>query len=119
MNTKKYAIYIRVSKENLNVIQTQISFLKNSMSDQKMELDNIYIDISKSSTFNRPSLHKLYKDAEQKKFDTILVKDLTRIARNTEYLRQCLNYLHSISVNLITADNVKEQIITLEKYLKS
>lgn len=113
MKNKKCAIYIRTNREGVDSIKNQISLLEIHMKHEGMELYNIYLDISNASNFNRPVLHKIFEDAHQKKFEVILVKDLTRIARNVEYIRQCLNFLNSIDVKLITTDNVKEPITTL------
>lgn len=104
MENKKCAIYIRTNKEGASLIQNQISLLENYTRNEGLELDNIYLDISDASKFNRPALIKMWEDAKAKKFDVIFVKDLTRIARDPEYIRQCLNFLESINVKLITLD---------------
>lgn len=95
MKNMKCAVYIRTNKEatNTNSIQNQISFLENYINNQGLELYNIYSDISAGSTLKRPGIRKLMEDAKEKKFDIILVKDLTRIARNAELTQQFIKFI--------------------------
>lgn len=86
------AIYARLSREDEDKIdgskdsrsiENQISILSEYALKNDMEIYKIYYDDGVSgSTINRPGFNNLLKDMELKKFNTILVKDLSRLGRN-------------------------------------
>ena len=84
------AIYIRLSvedgddKEESNSISNQRQLL-NDFVKQNMELSvyDYYADDGYSGTsFNRPEFQRMLADMKLKKFNTIIVKDLSRLGRN-------------------------------------
>ena len=83
----KCAIYARISKEDdLDVslsIQNQVKALTEYAKQCNFEIYKIYIDDGVSGRdFNRPEFQSLLNDLKKNKFDTLLVKDLSRLGRN-------------------------------------
>jgi len=79
MNERRsIAIYIRVSTEDQfkegYFLEVQKEYLESFVERESHEIFKVYSDdgISGYST-DRPALQKLIKDAEQKKFDLVLV----------------------------------------------
>ena len=55
----------------------------NLLSEKGWDLYDIYLDIqSGTKTRKRPQLKRMIEDAKMKKFDIILAKELSRLARN-------------------------------------
>ena len=83
------ALYLRLSSEDGDKVEsTSIEsqkhlleeFLKNN---NDIKLFDYYIDDGYSGTdFNRPGFKKLFEDMKLNKFNTIIVKDLSRLGRN-------------------------------------
>jgi DNA invertase Pin-like site-specific DNA recombinase len=88
-NRFKCAAYIRLSredgdKEESNSVTSQREiidyFLKN---EKEIELFDYYIDDGFTGTnFKRPSFKRMIDDLQNKKINTIIVKDLSRFGRN-------------------------------------
>lgn len=85
----KAAIYIRLSvedgdKEESNSVTNQRMLLNEFLKDnQDIELYDYYIDDGFSGTdFSRPAFERLLNDLYEKKFNTLIVKDLSRLGRN-------------------------------------
>lgn len=104
------AIYVRQSRddnmENYESIQSQkgllISFTKNVLGRERIiiyEDDNI-----SGSTFERPGLEKLKKDAENGLIDILVIKDLSRLGRNNARTLMYLEYFEESGIRIITAD---------------
>ena len=85
--TNKVAIYVRVSTTNQAEegysIDEQKDKLKSYCDIKDWNVYNVYTDggFSGSNT-TRPALEQLIKDAENKKFDTVLVYKLDRLSRS-------------------------------------
>ena len=80
--------YIRVStdkKEQELSLEHQHNFFQSYVANRGDELIKIYSDKGKSATKmkNRKELNAMLKAAEQKKFDKLYVKDISRLFRNT------------------------------------
>ena len=94
------ALYLRLSSEDGDKVEsTSIEsqkhlleeFLKNN---NYIKLFDYYIDDWYSGTdFNRPGFKKLFEDMKLNKFNTIIVKDLSRLGRN--YI-EAGNYIEQI-----------------------
>lgn len=83
----KAAAYCRVStdkEDQLNSLTAQEEFFKGYCALQGYELTGIYSDEGLSGTkkTNRKAFLKMLGDAQDKKFDYLLVKDISRLARN-------------------------------------
>ena len=84
----KVAAYCRVStgsEEQLNSLTNQTAFFVEYAKKCGYELYRVFADrgISGKSSANRPMYLEMLKCAERKEFDMLLVKDISRFARNT------------------------------------
>ena len=83
----KVDIYVRASTkgqaEEGYSIDEQIAMLTSYCSIHKWKVYEIYTDAGFSgATIDRPALSKLSKDAQKKRFNTVLVYDLKRLGRS-------------------------------------
>ena len=85
----KAALYIRLSKEDgdkneSNSVTSQRNILTEFVNQHSdIELVDYYIDDGYSGTnFNRPSFERMIQDVYAKKVNCVIVKDLSRFARN-------------------------------------
>lgn len=84
---KKVAIYVRVSTdkdEQKKSLEMQENMFTDLMAERGWDLFKIYKDIQSGTTSKRPALQEMIQDAKDKKFDVILAKELSRLARNGE-----------------------------------
>lgn len=85
-------LYIRLSKEDESIsesksITNQKLYLRNYI--KKLKYNNVYeyIDDGYTGTnFNRPAFNQLLKDIEDKKIDTVITKDSSRLGRNITWV---------------------------------
>jgi site-specific DNA recombinase len=112
--TPKVAIYARVSteeqaKEGLSV-DAQIEKCKNFCQARDWEIFKIYKDAGYSAgSLNRPALELLLRDAQEKKFNIILVYKIDRFSRK---LRDLIMVLENLKEKEINFTSVTEQIDT-------
>ncbi len=83
----KAAAYCRVStdtEDQLNSLTAQEEFFRGYCVQQGYELTKIYSDEGLSGTkkAKRKAFQQMLSDAQDKKFDYLLVKDISRLARN-------------------------------------
>ncbi|MGG2093985.1 recombinase family protein [Bacillus sp. S13(2024)] len=110
----KCAVYIRVStdkEEQKTSLVTQKQLFMKYVSDKGWDVYEFYEDVESGTTSKRPELQRLIGDAKAKKFDVILAKELSRLARNGELSYQIKNIAEQNRVHIITLDNA---INTLE-----
>ena len=97
----KTALYIRLSVEDgdekleSNSVTNQKEMLRDYISNHPdLTIYDYYVDDGYSgTTFNRPAFQKMLGDMFEKKFNAIVVKDLSRLGRN--YL-QAGNYIEQV-----------------------
>lgn len=110
---RKVAIYARVSTEH----EVQISALENQVQyyDELLErhpdweLVERYIDegITGTSIHKREGFLKMMQDAENKKFDLVITREVSRFARNTVDTLQQTRILKTYGVEVwFTEDNI-------------
>jgi len=110
----KVAIYSRVSteeqaKEGLSV-EAQIDKCKSFCQARDWEIFKVYKDAGFSAgSLNRPALELLLRDAQEKKFDIILVYKIDRFSRKLKDLIMVLEDLKERNINFTS---VTEQIDT-------
>ncbi|MCL2173189.1 MAG: recombinase family protein [Candidatus Bathyarchaeota archaeon] len=86
---KRVAAYCRVSTEQddqLNSLENQKQYFEKYISDNvDWEFCGLYVDegISGTSVEKRDGFKRMVADAENKKFDLLLTKEISRFARNT------------------------------------
>lgn len=86
----KVALYIRLSREDeedkveSNSVTNQRALLQEYLKNrEEFVIYDIYIDDGYSGTdFNRPGFQRLLTDMKDNKFNTVIVKDLSRLGRN-------------------------------------
>lgn len=97
--------YCRVStdeKDQLNSLQTQKEFFETYAEKNGMNLIHIYSDqgISGTKTKNRTAFNQMMRDAEMKIFHAVLIKDVSRLARNTLDFLEAYRKLQSLGINV-------------------
>lgn len=102
----RYAAYCRVSTgsdEQLNSLINQKSFFEEYAKKHGDELVMIYADrgISGKSMSRRPEFLKMLSDSESGMFDALLVKDISRFARNTVDFLNGIRLLKSRDIDVV------------------
>lgn len=108
------AVYVRVStnhEEQKTSLDNQKQLFYNFIADQQWELYEMYVDVESGTTDKRIAFQRMIDDAEKGKFDCILAKELSRIARNGELAYKIKRVLKSNNIHFITLDGA---INTLE-----
>ncbi len=100
------AAYCRVStdkSDQLNSLETQKKFFTEYTEKTGDTLVRIYADegISGTKTKNRKEFLRLMRDAETGLFDVVIVKDISRFARNTVDLLENVRKLKSLGIEMI------------------
>lgn len=107
----KIAAYCRVSTEKdeqLDSLENQKEFFTEYANKNGHELIRLYADegISGMQLKKRTEFKRLMRDAETGLFEAVVVKDISRLARNTVDFLQSIRKLKSIGINVffITAN---------------
>lgn len=105
---KKVAIYVRVSsldqaKDGYS-LAAQERTLRKYCSDKGYSIYSLYADegISGKDMVHRPSIQKLMRDAEEKKFDIVLFWALSRFTRSVSDLYQTVSKLTQLGIGLVS-----------------
>ncbi|MCY7912996.1 recombinase family protein [Bacillus haynesii] len=99
--------YIRVStnKEGQKESpENQKQMILDFITENHFDLFDFYTDVQTGTTDNREGLIRLIQDAENKEFDVIVAKELSRLGRNVELLYQLRRVADNEGVRLITLD---------------
>ena len=102
----KAAAYCRVStnkNEQMDSLSAQRNFFIEYTQHHHLTLVHIYADEGKSGTKmkNRTQLLQLMADAKKGMFDTVLIKDVSRLARNTVDFLVSIRTLRALHVDVI------------------
>lgn len=123
------AAYLRLSKEefygdkNSNSISNQKQIIDSYIKEKNnLKLINYYIDDGYSGTdFNRPGFKKLLVDIKEKKVNTIIVKDLSRLGRNhievDNYLENIFPMMNVRFISIIENIDSYENPESLDNYI--
>lgn len=112
---RRVAVYARVSVGNeeteMSLTSQMKGFQKVIDDDPTMVLAGVYADegITGTSVRKRKQFLQMMKDAEERKFDTIMTKSISRFARNTVTTLDSVHKLKALGVNVVF---LKEQIDT-------
>ena len=122
----RVAAYCRVStkdEEQLTSYEAQQTYYTDMiMKNPNWTMAGIFADegITGTSAAKRPEFLKLIRKCRQKKIDMVLVKSISRFARNTV---DCLNYIRTLKElgiavvfekeNINTMDSESEMLLTL------
>ena len=106
----KIAAYCRVSTEKeaqIDSLEKQIEFFNEFTKKNGYELYKLYADegISGKQIKHRKQFQQMMIDAKAKKFDQVVVKDVSRFARNTVDLLQSVRELKSYGVQVDFLNN--------------
>lgn len=100
--TKRICLYSRVSTEK-QTCKNQLIELRQTAERLGYTIVQEYVDHAISGTKGRderPSLDRMLKDASTKKFEMVMIFDITRLGRSLQHCIETLNYLNSIGVDL-------------------
>lgn len=102
----KAVAYCRVStskEEQLDSMESQQNFFMEYAKRNGYDLVKIYADEGKSGTKlkNRTELLKLLKDAATGSFEVVLIKDISRLARNTVDFLTSIRKLKALNIRVI------------------
>lgn len=117
MRKLRVAAYCRVStdqEEQLNSFENQVSYYTAYINGKpEYEMAGIYADegISGTSTRKRTDFNRMISDCERGKIDLIIVKSISRFARNTQ---DCLSYSRKLKNMGIGVFFEKENINTMD-----
>lgn len=109
------AIYVRVStdkEEQKTSLENQRNLFLKYVSERGWTVFDFYVGIETGTTSKRPVLQRLIADAKAKKFDMILAKELSRLARNGGLSYEIRDVVQNNNLEIITLDNA---INTLER----
>ncbi|BBH22561.1 hypothetical protein Back11_39060 [Paenibacillus baekrokdamisoli] len=107
------AVFIRVStdkEEQKKSLDNQQPLFFNFIEEKGWELHGIYQDVESGTTDKRPNLQRLIEDAKQRKFDVILAKELSRLARNGKLSYEIKDMAERSDTHIITLDNAVNTI---------
>ncbi len=103
--------YCRVStnkEDQINSFMAQQEFFQKYAEQQNLNLIHIYADegITGTSRKNRTAFNQMMIDSEKKEFQCVLVKDISRLARNTVDFLQSIRRMKALDINVkfITAN---------------
>lgn len=119
MGTKnRTAIYARYSSEDeirdgkSRSISNQIEILKEYAIKNEFELVDIYYDYQYSgSTFDRPDVKRLIEDSNNKKFDILLIKDLSRFGRSYIDVGTYINQFITKGIRIISVNDNYDSLL--------
>lgn len=98
--TKRVAIYARVSTNDQSC-ERQLVELREVAENHNWEVVQEYVDTGVSGAkTSRPQLDSMMKDAFSRKFDMVMILELTRIGRNTKHLLETVERLNEKSIDL-------------------
>lgn len=93
-------------EEQKTSLENQERFFYNVIAEKGWDLYRFYIDVqSGTSDRKREQLKQLIADAKQHKFDVILSKELSRLARNGKLSYEIKDIAEKHNIHIITFDN--------------
>ncbi|MBS4539450.1 recombinase family protein [Clostridium sp. D2Q-11] len=101
------AVYVRVSSDKEGQQDSplyQKQFFENYVKEKGWEIYKFYEDKKTGTVENRKNYQLMLDDAQAGKFDIILAKELSRLARNQGLSMKLKELLENNSVHLITLD---------------
>ncbi len=106
----KIAAYCRVSTEKeaqIDSLEKQIEFFNEFTKKNGYDLYKLYADegISGKQIKHRKQFQQMMQDAKAKKFEKVVVKDVSRFARNTVDLLQSIRELKSYGIEVDFLNN--------------
>ena len=109
------AIVVRVSTgriEQASSLENQKRMFYRYVADKGWDIHDFYIDQKSGTTENREGLQRLFEDGIKGRYDIILSKELSRLARNVVLAYKIRDMVERYNLDLITLDGA---INTIEK----
>lgn len=103
----KAAIVRRVSTEKEvqeNSLQNQKDYFEDYCLVKGWDVCEIYTESESGTKFNRKEMNRLIADAKARKFDIILAKELSRLARNQRLALEIKEVIEKHHIHLVTLD---------------
>ncbi|MDS9470862.1 recombinase family protein [Sporosarcina pasteurii] len=103
----KAAILVRVStsrEEQKSSLENQRKLFTQVCAENGWEIYEFYQEVESGTRSNRKGLDQLINDAKEQKFDLILAKELSRLARNVPLAYQLKEILTKHKIHLKTLD---------------
>ena len=106
MNNRKIAIYIRVASVDADSLTKQERIMIGYAAEHGCMDAAVYRDIGVSGlTLDRPGMSKLLEDIENGLISAVIVKDLSRVARNIQLIKAWRDFLKENNVELLVKDD--------------
>ncbi|WP_268624913.1 recombinase family protein [Paenibacillus alvei] len=102
------AIYVRVStnkEEQKTSLENQRALFLQYVSEKGWSIYDFYVEIQSGTKSKRPELQRLIADAKAKKFDMVMAKELSRLARNGRLSHEIRDTVLQKNIHIITLDN--------------
>ncbi len=102
MSSKRVAIYARVSTTQ-QTVQNQLAALREVASRSGYSIVEEFIDEGISGAkgrVDRPALDRMLRDCAKRRFDMVMVWDISRLGRSLQNLIEVMNELQSLKVDL-------------------
>ncbi len=102
MSSKRVAIYARVSTTQ-QTVQNQLDALREVASRSGYSIVEEFIDEGISGAkgrVDRPALDRMLRDCAKRRFDMVMVWDISRLGRSLQNLIEVMNELQSLKVDL-------------------
>ena len=99
---QRVVIYGRVSTQD-QTCENQVQFLKQIIEQHNWELIDTYLDQGISGTkgrTKRPEFDRLCKDMVRRKFDKVMVWDISRLGRSLQHLVEFLNEAMAVNCDM-------------------
>ena len=101
--TKRVAIYARVSTKNRQDPESQLLPLREYATARGFEISSEYVDIGITGRKDsRPELDRLMADAQKRRLDAVAVWKFDRFARSTRHLVTALEHFDALGVDFIS-----------------
>jgi DNA invertase Pin-like site-specific DNA recombinase len=100
--TKQVAIYVRVSTSQ-QTVQNQLDALREVANRSGYSIVEEYRDEGISGAkgrIDRPALDRMLNDCVKRRFDMVMVWDISRLGRSVQNLIEVMNELQSLKVDL-------------------
>lgn len=102
----KVWLYYRLSRDEdaeLNSLNNQRNILVEYANANNHEIvGESYDDNVSGMHFNREGINKIYEEVEKKSFETILVKDMSRLGRHKTQTAIFIDYLRENGINVVS-----------------
>ena len=102
MSSKRVAIYARVSTTQ-QTVQNQLDALREVASRSGYSIVEEFVDEGISGAkgrVDRPALDRMLRDCAKRRFDMVMVWDISRLGRSLQNLIEVMNELQSLKVDL-------------------